>query len=123
MKLKLEREQAYALYDMLHYLLERYHPGNIAESLVGDLIKKTFFKLRKKLEEPTTKSYSLKLSQEEAKAYWIFFNQNAPEDGFIYEMNIARTHCNLIDQTYGQRTNSAASIGSAGIRKLDQRAS
>ncbi len=101
MRLKLNCDKAEGLYRIMTHLLENYQPENMAESLVEDLVKKVYEKLRKKVISSYVKEYTLILTPEEAKAYWIFFNQNSIDQGFTYEKNIVQNHCLLIDQIYG----------------------
>lgn len=100
MKLKLTSQQAEAL----HYLFEKVilteMPENIAESLVMDLMKQIFKRLRDKLEAKKKDGYSIEVNDVQAKAFYLYFqNRNLPP-GYVYEENLIQTHLNEINRIY-----------------------
>ena len=101
MRLSLNRDQAEGLYSLLCHLLKNYQPENINERLIEDMIKKVCEKLRKKVAGTFIKEYAIVLSPEEAKGYWLFFEQNAIDKDFFCEKRIVQQQCDLINLTYG----------------------
>lgn len=100
MRIALTQDRAQSLHDLLKLLIENYHPENIAEKLIEDHIKEIYERLRKKVVGSYVKDYSLTLNHKEAKAYYIFFNQNKISMGWQYEQLMVQSHINLIDQIY-----------------------
>ena len=101
MRLSLDRDKAEGLYQLLSHLLRNYYPENINERLVQDIVNRICEKLRKKVAGTFIKEYAIVLTPEEAKAYWIFFNQNTIDQRFIQEKNIIEEQCAMIDRAYG----------------------
>jgi hypothetical protein len=75
-------------------------PVDIAERLIYDLMVKVFKKLRNKIESLNPNGYTITLSPEEAKAYYIYFHTRDLGLAYIYESNVIQGHINLIDKIY-----------------------
>jgi len=101
MRLCLNQDQAEGLYSLICHLLKEYKPENIGERLIEDMIKRVSEKLRKKVLGSFVKEYAIVLSPEEAKAYWLFFEQNTIGQEFLSEKRIVEQQCNQINFTYG----------------------
>jgi len=101
MRLSLNRDQAEGLYNLLCHLLQHYQPENINERLIEDMAKRVCEKLRKKVTGSFIKEYAIVISAEEAKGYWLFFEQNSIGQDFLSEKRIVRQQCDLINLTYG----------------------
>lgn len=100
--LLMNEDRATGLFNLLEFLLKQYKPENIAEKLIEDLMKDIVERLGKKVRGSYTKDYNLRLNPKEAKAYYIFFNQNKIDigAGYIYEQNLVSSHIMLIDKIY-----------------------
>jgi hypothetical protein len=100
-KLKLNKEQFDAFYHFFEYEVITDTPGDIAESLVMDLLKKIFLKMQKRrLQQCSKNGWSVSLEPFEAKGFYVYFNQRSLKDGFVYEKNIIRMHLSEFDQLY-----------------------
>jgi hypothetical protein len=100
MRLKLTMQQCAALHDMFRDRVINEKPEDIAESLILDHMHDIFKKLRAKVEAKKPDGYSITMSDKEAKAYWVYFNQRAMRPNYGYEANMIQQHINLIDKTY-----------------------
>lgn len=101
--MKLTRERLEAVHLFIDCLLKTYPPENKAERLLHVLVNRVRIKMRNRLDQINNHNgYRIKLSQEEAMAFEIWFNQMPEqENAFIYEGNIVRQLCNEIDKQYG----------------------
>lgn len=101
MTIKLTYEQANALYVLFKAVVVNDEPQDIAESLVKDLMMQVLKKLTLKMDFQKKKDgYSLSLTDVEAKAYYVYFNQRHLGDGWIYENNLIQQHVNDLDRIY-----------------------
>ena len=100
MRIALTQERAANFFQFLETLLKQWEPDNIAEKLIDDHMSDIHERLRKKVTGKYTKDYSLTLNPKEAKAYYIFMNQNKISMGWHYENNLVQGHINLLDKIY-----------------------
>ncbi|QTE35998.1 hypothetical protein J3L18_23075 [Mucilaginibacter gossypii] len=101
MTLKLTYDNAKALMHLFEKFINPEQPADIAESLVKDIMFQVFKKLRNKVESRFKgDGYSLSLTDIEAKAYYVYFNNRNLGNDWIYEQNMITTHLLVLDQTY-----------------------
>jgi len=101
MTLKLTYDQAHALMRLFEHVIIPETPADIAESLVKDLMKAVFKKLRNRIESKLKgDGYSLALSDPEAKAYYLYFHQRYLGKDWKYEQNFIGQQLLLLDKTY-----------------------
>jgi hypothetical protein len=73
----------------------------MAESLVKDLMKKVYRKLHNRLlQRIKGDGYSISLTDEEAKAYYIYFLNRSLGPQWQYETIMINAHINQINQLY-----------------------
>ncbi|MGB4776127.1 MAG: hypothetical protein WBP45_13190 [Daejeonella sp.] len=101
--MKLTRERLEAVHIYIDYLLKMYPAENKAEMLVQLMVNRVRIKMRNRLDQLNKRNgYRVNLTQEEAMAFEIWFNQMPRQESiFIYENNIVRQLCNDIDKQYG----------------------
>lgn len=101
MPLKLTIQQAEALYNVFISVVIPEPVTDVAESLVKDLMMQVFRKLRAKLEGKVKgDGYSLSLTDVEAKAYYVYFNQRHLGESWRYEETFINTHINELNKLY-----------------------
>ncbi|MGZ3753612.1 MAG: hypothetical protein ACXVAY_01555 [Mucilaginibacter sp.] len=101
MHLQLSQDQAEALYYLFlqHVLPEK--PADVAESLIHDFMFDIYKKSRSKLEaRKLSKGYSINITDKEAKAYYIYFQNRSLGAGFIYEQTMIERHLAEIDKKH-----------------------
>lgn len=127
MTIKLKnQQQVEGLELILRVMLTDYEPKNIAESLVFDLVVKGYRKIRTRAEHVTRQGYSFSLTTEEAKALYLFYqNQVVPSALYVYEAHILMAVITQIGNDYlsrnqstNIRTGALAPGSSAGLRSI-----
>jgi hypothetical protein len=101
MTIKLTQEQLSALHRLFvdHVISEK--PYNMEEKLIQFHLLKIYKKIRERIEARFThKGYSINLKDEEAIAYYIYFNKRHFGTAYLYEQNFIQTHINDIDRAY-----------------------
>lgn len=98
--MKLSRDQGIALYDLLMKEIDNNLPDNMAESLIRDLLIRVFKKLRNRLEAFPRSGYSIILSPEEAKAFYLYFQEYWFKDDMIYERVLIEERMGDINKLY-----------------------
>ena len=100
-KLKLNQHQFESLYLLFARVVMLDTPADIAESLIMDLLEKVHHKLRKRYEYKFCKDgWNLTLEPEEAKAFYLYFQNRALPAGFTYESTLIQTQLNEINKLY-----------------------
>lgn len=100
MTIKLTYQQAVDLKLLYDAVILPEKPSDIAESLVKDIMKKVYNKLREKLEAKIKDGYSLQLTDIEAKAYYLYFQNRWLGDEWLYAAHFITTHLAQLDQHY-----------------------
>jgi hypothetical protein len=100
MKLKLTKAQFKALYALFQHMIVGAKPKGLEARLLRALLFNIYEKMYKKAIDEKTR-YSLSLSEEEALAFWVFFNKfNYIPVEMIFEANLVQTICNNIHQKF-----------------------
>ena len=100
LKLK-TRTQAEALLTFFTEYVVNATPDDLAESLLKDIMMKVFKKLRTKVENYDQHGWNLSLSTDEAKAYFIYWQNRAIDYGYTFEKSIVQSHLAQIEQVHG----------------------
>ncbi|MEO7212628.1 hypothetical protein [Mucilaginibacter sp.] len=100
MTIKLTYDQAKALEHLFINVINPEEPADVAEKLVKHLMTAIFKKLRNKLESKVKDGYSLALTDTEAMAYYIYFQQRHLGLGWLYEQNFIDRHILELDKQY-----------------------
>lgn len=101
MTIKLTKEQLAALHKFFveHVICEK--PDSMEDKLVQIHLVKIYLKLRDRIEARfTNKGYSIKLKDEEAVAYYLYFFGRHLGNCYSYEQNFIQAHINQIDKAY-----------------------
>ena len=98
--MKLSRDQADSLKKILAHQIDNDLPDNMAESLIRDLLIRVFKKIRNRLEAFPRSGYSIILSSEEAKAFYLYFSEFWFEDDLIYERVLIEERMADINKLY-----------------------
>lgn len=85
MRLPLNYNQAVQLKHLFDQVINPELPGDVAESLVKDLMFQVYKKLRNRLETKAKNGYSLTLTDVEGKAFYIYFQSRCLGPNWIYE--------------------------------------
>lgn len=101
MRLQLTYQQANALFELFNTVIAPLQPCDLAELLVYKLLMRIYRKLRAKVERVNPRSgYGLPLTDEEALAYYLYFNNRCFGDQYMYERNFIQLHINQLNQKY-----------------------
>ncbi|MFC0514517.1 hypothetical protein ACFFGT_09905 [Mucilaginibacter angelicae] len=101
MTLKLTIRQAEALHNLFREIVNQDPAPDITESLVKDLLKQVFRKLEAKLAARLKgDGYSISLTDMEAKAYYLYFNQRYLGEGWRYEQTFINDQLHLLNKLY-----------------------
>lgn len=100
MTLKLTHTTATQLMCLFEKEIINDHPTDIAESLVFDILMQIFRKLRNKLERKIKDGYSLALTDIEAKAFYVYFQNRHLGEGWTYEQVMIAQQLAEIDKQY-----------------------
>ncbi|WPU98394.1 hypothetical protein SNE26_20420 [Mucilaginibacter sp. cycad4] len=101
MTLKLTIRQAEALYNVFRDIVNQDPAPDVTESLLKDLLKQVFRKLESKLEARLKGGgYSISLTDMEAKAYYLYFNQRYLGEGWRYEQTFINDQVRLLNKLY-----------------------
>lgn len=106
MTIKLTNNQLEGIYILTRYMLDNYAPENIGESLLHEIVFKINEKIRAKLgrkQFDNKTGSNLTLTSIEAKAFYVWFNQNdghIPEGTWSYELIVGTNVINQIDKVY-----------------------
>jgi len=100
MTLKLTYQQATALKHLYDKVIMPEKPADIAESLVKDLMIQVYKKLRNKLENKIKDGYSLGLTDTEAKAYYVYFQNRYLGEEWHYESIVVSSQLAELDRLY-----------------------
>jgi len=101
MRIILTQKQLTALHEYFAEHVVNDRPENIAEALVKSLVMRVFQKMNKKVYARLQgMGYSLHLTDEEAMAYYVYFQNRFIGEGYQYQQLLIQTHINQIDQAY-----------------------
>jgi|GEM_PF-1928172 len=106
MTIKLNQNQLEGLFILTEYLLNEHKYDNMGESLLYEIVFKIKEKIRSKLSRKqfdNRAGNSLSLTSIEAKAFYVWYNQNAiiaTEENWTYERIVGTEVINQIDKTY-----------------------
>lgn len=105
MRIKLKRDQAEHLLELITYLLTTFPYSTRGEKLLDVLVNKIRIKLRNKLDfRDPRNGYGITLNEEEALAFEEWMSQlssSIPAHTYVYEQNIAKNITNDINAIYG----------------------
>lgn len=102
MRVKLNKAQANDLFHFVTFLLTMYPFQHRREKLLDILVNKIRLKLRTKIESSYTKSFSIKLAEEEALAFEEWMEQIEavlPKSMYVYEQTFTKQITNEINRT------------------------
>lgn len=101
MNLKLTIQNAEAMRHLFETEVLQMKPADMAESLLRDLMIKIYRKLRDKLEARIKgNGYSISLTDIEAKAFYVFFQNRSFGEGWEYEEVVIARQIAAIDKQY-----------------------
>ena len=100
MKLPLTGQQAEALKHLFEKVINPELPGDVAESLLKDIMFLVYKKLRTKIEGKKKDGYSLTLNDIEGKAFYLYFQNRCLGDQWRYEQNMIDAHLMELDKVY-----------------------
>jgi hypothetical protein len=98
MKLKLTRQEFLALYNIMQTLNQKYACQDMQDKLFHVIMTRIFIKLHK-ISVIVKSECRVKLSEEEAIAFWIIFNDNGLDQA-SFEGNLLNTINNHIHQKF-----------------------
>jgi hypothetical protein len=100
MKLKLSKAQFKALYSLFQHIVLHVEVKTLEARLLRALLFSIYQKLYKRAIDEKSK-YSITLSEEQALAFWVFFNKyNYLPEEMMYEANLVSTISNNIHQKF-----------------------
>lgn len=101
MNLKLTYQQATALKQLYDVVIIPEKPMDVAERLVKELMIKVYKKLREKLEgKMKGQGYTLGLTDTEAMAYYVYFQNRWLGEEWMYETNFITSQLAELDKQY-----------------------
>lgn len=101
MTLKLTIQQAEALYNVFVSVIIPEPCTEVSDKLVMTLMKQIFNKLRAKLEGKLKgDGYSISLTDTEAMAYYVYFNERQLGNHWLYEQTFIDTQVNNLNKLY-----------------------
>lgn len=102
MTLKLSYDQAHQLLRLFEKVINPEQPEDVAESLLKDLMFSVFKKLRTKVEARLKghNGYSLSLTDTEAKAYYLYFQNRHLGKDWYYEQIFIEKHLLQLNKQY-----------------------
>lgn len=99
MKLKLTLGEFTALYNLFGQLINSMKPADMLDMLLMAGIVSAYQKMYNKA-FAVKQQYSIKLSTEEALAFWNFFHEHPLPAALVFEINLVQTISNDILQKY-----------------------
>lgn len=100
MTLKLTYQQAEALKRLFDTVINPELSCDVAERLVKTLMFQVYKKLRNKLESKIKDGYSLALTDTEAMAFYVYFQQRDLGTGWTYEQTMIDAHLIELNKQY-----------------------
>jgi hypothetical protein len=101
MTLKLTHNQAFALMHLFDKVINPQLPEDVAERLVKELMYKVYKKLRSVLEAKIKpRGYSLALTDLEAMAFYVYFQNRYLGPGWFYEQTVVDAQLAELDREY-----------------------
>lgn len=100
MNLKLTHSQFFALYDLLQKMVIAAKPSGITAKLLHSILISVYKKFYTKAFDKNKKQYSVSLNDEEACAWWLFFDACPLPDNMKFEINLVGTISNSIHQKF-----------------------
>lgn len=100
MKLKLNKVQFFQICAILQRDIATAHPKGIPATVVHTVMMNVYKKFYQKAFDSNKKKYSITLTDAEACAWWLFFQQYPFSPGQLYEQTIIQCINNSIHQQY-----------------------
>lgn len=99
MKLRLTKAQFKALYALFLRIINHAEVNSIEARLLRRLLFSIYEKMYQKAIDEKPK-YTITLSEEQALAFWLFFNKFYLPEEMMYETNLIQTISNNIHQKF-----------------------
>lgn len=100
MKLRLSKIQFFALYDLLQSMIIAANPKGIEARLLHSILIGVYKKFYTKAFNKDKRSYTIKLNDEEACSWWLFFSKCQFKRDMVFETALIIKINNTIHQKF-----------------------